>query len=96
MESRDRVREQVGSKTRMLLAGQAPGSKADQSGVPFGDPSGDRLGFGWTWIQDVFYDPSHRRDAADEVPLSGRAAGRLASADRVCGDMTRSPAEGLG
>jgi uracil-DNA glycosylase len=34
---------QVGSQARILVAGQAPGRKVHESGVPFDDASGDRL-----------------------------------------------------
>ena len=33
----------VGPKTRLLICGQAPGRRVHESGVPFTDPSGDRL-----------------------------------------------------
>jgi len=43
---------------RILIAGQAPGTKVHESGVPFDDPSGDRLR-GWLQIdRDTFYDDS--------------------------------------
>jgi uracil-DNA glycosylase len=41
---------------RVLIAAQAPGRKVHASGVPFGDPSGDRLR-GWLGIpRSTFYD----------------------------------------
>jgi uracil-DNA glycosylase len=43
---------------RLLIAGQAPGARVHASGVPFDDPSGDRLR-DWLGIsRDVFYDRS--------------------------------------
>ena len=33
----------VSPKTRLLICGQAPGRRVHESGVPFTDPSGDRL-----------------------------------------------------
>lgn len=43
-------------KARILVAGQAPGRKVHETGVPFNDPSGDRLR-DWMGIgRDVFYD----------------------------------------
>lgn len=49
---------QVGRDARILVAGQAPGLKVHQSGVPFDDPSGDRLR-GWMGIdRQIFYDSS--------------------------------------
>ena len=34
---------QVGTSAKILIAGQAPGSKVHATGIPFDDPSGDRL-----------------------------------------------------
>ena len=47
---------QVQSGARMLIAGQAPGSKVHQSGVPFDDASGDRLRDCMGIDKAVFYD----------------------------------------
>jgi uracil-DNA glycosylase len=42
---------------RILIAGQAPGSKVHESGVPFQDASGDRLRE-WLGVDEqTFYDP---------------------------------------
>ena len=47
---------QVGREARVLVIGQAPGSKVHASGVPWRDDSGDRLR-GWMGIDDeTFYD----------------------------------------
>ncbi len=48
-----------GSTTaRILIVGQAPGTRVHETGVPFNDPSGDRLRL-WLGIdRDVFYDES--------------------------------------
>ena len=43
---------------RILIIGQAPGTKVHHSGIPWNDPSGDRLR---DWLQvdrDRFYDPN--------------------------------------
>ena len=46
---------QVNSKARVLIAGQAPGSKVHETGIPFDDPSGERLR-DWMGIdKDTFY-----------------------------------------
>jgi uracil-DNA glycosylase len=42
---------------RILVAGQAPGRKVDQSGIPFDDASGDRLRLWMGVDRDTFYDP---------------------------------------
>lgn len=41
---------------RILIAGQAPGRKAHESGLPFNDPSGDRLRRWMGITREVFYD----------------------------------------
>lgn len=47
---------QVDPRARILIAGQAPGRRVHETGVPFDDPSGDRLRE-WLGIsRDVFYD----------------------------------------
>jgi uracil-DNA glycosylase len=47
---------QIHPLARVLIAGQAPGRKVHETGVPFNDASGDRLR-SWMGIsRDVFYD----------------------------------------
>ena len=46
---------QVGSKARTLVAGQAPGRKVHESGVPFDDASGDRLRDWFGVSKEQFY-----------------------------------------
>lgn len=47
---------QVSATARLLIASQAPGAKVHQSGIPFADPSGDRLR-AWLGISEKeFYD----------------------------------------
>ncbi len=49
---------QVDPKAKILIAGQAPGRRVHESGIPFDDPSGDRLR-DWMGISRVtFYDPT--------------------------------------
>ncbi|MDR3463163.1 MAG: uracil-DNA glycosylase family protein [Beijerinckiaceae bacterium] len=49
---------QVSAQARILVAGQAPGIRAHTSGLPFDDPSGDRLR-DWMGINRAqFYDAS--------------------------------------
>lgn len=48
---------QAHPSSRILIAGQAPGRRVHATGIPFNDPSGDRLR---TWLgitREVFYDP---------------------------------------
>ncbi len=48
---------QVSSTARIMIAGQAPGTRVHASGRPFTDPSGDRLR-DWMGVgEDVFYNP---------------------------------------
>ncbi len=48
---------QVGATARIVIAGQAPGTRVHASGRPFTDPSGERLR-AWMGIgEDMFYDP---------------------------------------
>lgn len=42
---------------RILIAGQAPGRKVHQSGIPFDDASGDRLRHWMGVSRETFYDP---------------------------------------
>ena len=49
---------QVGASARILVVGQAPGARVHASGVPWDDPSGDRLR-AWTGLsKHRFYDAS--------------------------------------
>ncbi|MEJ0092556.1 MAG: uracil-DNA glycosylase family protein [Methylocella sp.] len=48
----------VSSTARLLVAGQAPGIRVHLSGLPFNDPSGDRLRQWMNVSREVFYDES--------------------------------------
>lgn len=49
---------QAATSARVLIAGQAPGRRVHVSGVPFDDPSGERLRE-WLGVdRDTFYDPN--------------------------------------
>lgn len=49
---------QISAKAKLLIVGQAPGLRAHRSGLPFDDPSGDRLR-SWLGVgRDEFYDPA--------------------------------------
>jgi uracil-DNA glycosylase len=47
---------QVAASARILVAGQAPGRRVHESGVPFDDPSGDRLRQWMGISRETFYD----------------------------------------
>ena len=58
MERAPRPVLQVSASAKILIAGQAPGNLAMESGRPFTDPSGDRLR-DWLQISEAdFYDPT--------------------------------------
>lgn len=49
---------QAGTRARVAIIGQAPGRKVHETGIPWDDPSGDRLRK-WLHVErDVFYDPN--------------------------------------
>jgi uracil-DNA glycosylase family 4 len=68
---------QASAGATILIVGQAPGSSAHQTGVPFSDASGDRLREWMGLSHDDFY--NDRRVAI--VPMGFCYPGRLASGD---------------
>lgn len=46
------------SSARLLIAGQAPGTRVHETGIPWNDPSGDRLRQWLALSRDQFYDES--------------------------------------
>ena len=48
---------QVNSNAKILIAGQAPGRRVHASGIPFDDPSGDRLRDWMGVTPEQFYNP---------------------------------------
>lgn len=49
---------QFSTTSRIVIVGQAPGRRVHESGIPFDDPSGERLR-GWLGLdRDAFYDAS--------------------------------------
>ena len=55
----------ISTTARVLIAGQAPGLRVHESGVPFNDPSGDRLRDWLDVDRETFYD----RDRFAIVPM---------------------------
>ncbi len=49
---------QVDPRAKVLIAGQAPGRRVHETGVPFDDPSGDRLRQWMGVSRETFYDPT--------------------------------------
>lgn len=61
-------------RARILVAGQAPGTRVHKTGTPFDDPSGDRLRE-WMGIgRDVFYDSARINIVPMGFCYPGRAA----------------------
>src|SRR3954467_8594955 len=58
---------------RLLIAGQAPGTKVHETGIPWNDPSGDRLRAWLRMDRDTFYDD----DRIAIVPMGLCYPGRL-------------------
>lgn len=48
----------VSTRARILIVGQAPGTKVHETGIPWSDPSGDRLRAWLGLDRDTFYDVS--------------------------------------
>lgn len=49
---------QAGGEARILIVGQAPGARVHATGIPWDDPSGERLR-AWMGVdREAFYDPS--------------------------------------
>lgn len=49
---------QLHPAARLLIVGQAPGTKVHESGIPFNDPSGERLRAWLGVTRETFYDPA--------------------------------------
>lgn len=49
---------QASATARLLIAAQAPGRRVHETGLPFNDPSGDRLRSWLNVDRDRFYDPT--------------------------------------
>ena len=82
---------QVDRRARILVAAQAPGTRVHETGIPFNDPSGERLR-DWMGIdREIFYDPA--RIAI--VPMGFCYPGRGKSGDKppipVCARTWRRP-----
>lgn len=71
----------VAASARLLIVGQAPGTRVHESGIPWNDPSGDRLRAWMALDRDRFYDhrvvaiipmgfcyPGRDRNGGDKAP----------------------------
>lgn len=82
---------QISATARILIAGQAPGTRVHETGLPFNDPSGDRLR-DWMGIsRDIFYDAR----AIAIVPMGFCYPGKGKSGDLppipLCAQTWRKP-----
>jgi uracil-DNA glycosylase len=82
---------QCSASAKILLAGQAPGRKVHSTGIPFDDPSGNRLR-DWLGVsREVFYDAS----AIAILPMGFCYPGTGTSGDLPprpeCADRWRAP-----
>ncbi|MCH6258402.1 uracil-DNA glycosylase family protein [Puniceicoccaceae bacterium K14] len=81
---------QISQEAKILVAGQAPGRKVHESGIPFDDASGERLR-NWMGIDStVFYDASK----IAILPMGFCYPGKGKSGDlpprKICADTWRS------
>lgn len=60
---------------RILIAGQAPGTRVHETGIPFDDPSGDRLRQWMGVDRETFYDQSRINIVPMGFCYPGRAGG---------------------
>lgn len=81
----------VSAQTRLLICGQAPGRRVHESGLPFDDPSGERLR-GWMGVsRDTFYGAWEIGVAAMAFCYPGTSArGGDHPPPKRCADLWRS------
>lgn len=78
---------QAGKGARILIIGQAPGSKVHASGVPWDDDSGDRLRE-WTGLdRDTFYDPQQVAQMPSGFCYPGKGVGGDLPPRRECAPL---------
>jgi uracil-DNA glycosylase len=78
---------QAGAGARLLIIGQAPGSRVHASGVPWDDDSGDRLRDWLGLARDRFYDP----DTVALVPMGLCYPGKVPRNKGGGGDLPPRP-----
>lgn len=79
----------VHAKAKILIAGQAPGRRVHESGVPWDDPSGDRLRDWMNLDREAFYDRSSIAVAAMGFCYPGTVAGADLPPRRECAPLWR-------
>lgn len=78
---------QAGATARILVVGQAPGLRVHNSGIPWDDPSGERLR---TWMgvsKEAFYDASRIAIIPMGYCYPGRGAGGDLPPRRECAQL---------
>src|SRR3954451_22716629 len=70
---------QAHSSVRLRIIGQAPGRKVHETGIPWNDPSGDRLRHWLGLTPEQFYDASK----VAIMPIAFCYPGKAASGDRA-------------
>lgn len=69
---------QAGGAARIVIIGQAPGRRVHESGIPWADPSGERLREWLGVTEEQFYDP----DVVAVVPMGFCYPGAARSGDK--------------
>jgi len=82
---------QAGAGARVLIVGQAPGSKVHASGAPWDDDSGDRLR-GWLGLdRETFYDPEQVALVPMGLCYPGKGNGGDLPPRRECAPLWHEP-----
>lgn len=77
----------AGETARILIVGQAPGARVHTTGIPWNDPSGERLR-AWMGIdKNVFYDQSHIAIIPMGYCYPGRGKGGDLPPRRECAEL---------
>lgn len=77
----------AGESARILIVGQAPGARVHTTGIPWDDPSGERLR-AWMGIQrNVFYDASRIAIIPMGYCYPGRGSGGDLPPRRECAEL---------
>ena len=79
----------VHADARILIAGQAPGRRVHESGIPWNDPSGDRLRDWMGLDRERFYDRSNIAVAAMGFCYPGTVKGADLPPKRACAPRWR-------
>ncbi|MFZ4602429.1 MAG: uracil-DNA glycosylase family protein [Caulobacterales bacterium] len=80
----------VHPQARILIAGQAPGRRVHESGIPWNDPSGDRLRAWMGLDRDAFYDRGNVAVAAMGFCYPGTVNGADLPPRRECAPLWRA------